>query len=240
MARAKALDQLGIGGQQLVPDDHPRPRQWSHVIDRQQADVHAARLEAQRLVVSEAGDEVDVTVRQAVDLVELRVLADRDVVLGQAAGIEQGKERVPRRAEATRRADRHPCQPGRIGRHRRRIPDERHGKALVQGRDVPDRDPGRASDHDVGRIGHAELGLAVGDQALDVGRLGVLDRDVQARIGVEALLLRDVERRELHVGPEAEQQPDLAQLRGRLARFWSRSLARHQDEGEEQGAGAGR
>ena len=66
--------------------------------------------------------------------------------------------------------------------------------------------PGRPGDHHVGRIGHAELRLAVGDEALDVGRLAMLDRHLEAGIGVEALLLGDVERRELHVRPEAEEQ----------------------------------
>ena len=93
--------------------------------------------------------------------------------------------------------------------------------------------PCGARDHHVGRIGHAELGLAVGDEALDVGRLAVLDRHLQAGIGVEALLLRDVERRELHVRPEAEEQRHRSQ---RLSNRCGAGRIRREASGKQDGS----
>ena len=210
LRRGGGLDEgpheLRVRLEQLVADDHPRPGQRRDLVDREQVDAHPPVLELERLVVAEAGDQVDVAVGEAIDLVELRVLADGDVVGRQAAGVEQRQQRVPRRAELAGRADAHPGEVRRIGRHRPRLADQRHREALVERRDVANRDPGSARDHHVGGIGHAELGLAVGDEALDVGRLAMLDRHLEAGIGVEALLLRDVERRELHVRAEPEEQ----------------------------------
>ena len=73
MALTKRCASVRVGGQQLVPDDHARAGQRRDLVDRQQVDLHALRREPQRLVVAEAGDQVDVAVQQAVHLVELRV-----------------------------------------------------------------------------------------------------------------------------------------------------------------------
>ena len=92
--------------------------------------------------------------------------------------------------------------------------------------------PCGARDHHVRGIGDAELGLAVGDEALDVGRLAMLDRHLQAGIGVVALLLGDVERRELHVRPEAEEQRDGSH---RLSNRCGAGRIRREAPGKEDG-----
>ena len=90
--------------------------------------------------------------------------------VGQPAGIEQRQQRVPRRPEPARRADRQPGQLGRIGGHVPASPMIATGKRWYSVETYVIGMPDGARDHDVGRIGHAELGLAIGHEALDVGR----------------------------------------------------------------------
>ena len=112
----EGADEVRIIGEQLVSDDHPGTGQRRDLVDRQQADVHAARLEAQRLVVAEARDELDVAVASRpstwLNCGYSRIVTSS---IGQPAGIEQRQQRVPRRPEPAGRPDRHPGQVRRIG-----------------------------------------------------------------------------------------------------------------------------
>jgi hypothetical protein len=170
---------VAVRRQEVVPRDEPRTWKWRNVVDREQVRSHACGFESQRFVVSEAGDEVHVTVEEPIDLVELRVLSDRHVILGQPPGFEKREQGDPRRTKTSRRPD---PLPGQTGRIRWDLPDGTDNgdrKRLIESGDVLDGDPARARDHHIGRIGHSEVGLAVGDESDEVAPIGMLDGHVK-------------------------------------------------------------
>ena len=86
VASTKARTSSGSDASSSSPTTIPGPGHGAISSTVNRSTAHSPGLKLERLVVAEPGDEVDVAVRQAVDLVELRVLADGDVVGGQAAG----------------------------------------------------------------------------------------------------------------------------------------------------------
>ena len=155
-ARRRRRDHLEVRLEQVVADHDPWARQRREVVDGHQLDLEPLRLEPQRLVRPEAGDEVDVAVQKALDLVELRVRANGDVVGGQPAGVEQCEQRVPRRTELPRRPD---AQAGqacrRVGNDVRR-PDQTGQYELESIRPIPYR-PNPTGAPDFWRCAHYHL-----------------------------------------------------------------------------------
>ena len=150
----------------------------------------AVQLQLDRLVVDEPGRGVDRALLDGGRLGEIGVLDDLDVVGRQAGRREQRLEHDPARAVAAGDADLLALEVGRGRDPGRRLGEDDVRELAVDRRDVGDRDAVADRRDDARPVADPDVDRALADERDEVRVDLVLELDVEAGIGVVAVLLR--------------------------------------------------
>ena len=177
------------------------------------------QLELDRLVVGEARRGIDRAELDRRLLGEVGVLDDLDVIDLQVRRREERLEHDPARAIATRGPDLLALQVGRRLDPGRVLGEDDVGELAVDRGDVGDRDGPADGRDDAGPVADPDVDGALADQRDELGVDLVLELDVEAGIRVVAVLLGEVELRELDARDVSEPDDELGRCDARLRAF---------------------
>ena len=183
-------DRVVLLVERLRARDEPGPRQRRDRVDLEDRDLLAVQLELDRLVVGEPGRGIDRAQLDGGRLGEVGVLDDLDVVGRQPGRLEQRLEHDPARAVAAGDADLLALQVRRGADPGRRLGEDDVRELAVDRRDVGDRDAVADRRDDARPVADPDVDRALADERDEVRVDLVLELDVEAGIGVVAVLLR--------------------------------------------------